>query len=86
MSGQRIAWFHILLRQLRLERRWSQEELAARANLNRSYFGEIERGQAMPSLATPEKLSAEIELSLTELMSRYEQGGRRAPALPRIDG
>ena len=38
--------FSCVVRQLRHERGWSQEHLAERANLNRSYVGEIERGQA----------------------------------------
>jgi transcriptional regulator with XRE-family HTH domain len=35
--------FPSVVRQLRHERGWSQERLAERANLNRSFIGEIER-------------------------------------------
>lgn len=61
------------VRRLREGRGWSQEELAARANLNRSYLGEIERGAAMPSLGTAAKLALALELSLAELLSRCDQ-------------
>jgi XRE family transcriptional regulator, regulator of sulfur utilization len=60
------------VRQLRERRGWSQEELAARAELNRSYLGEIERGAAMPSLATVAKLAGALEISLADLMSHCE--------------
>jgi XRE family transcriptional regulator, regulator of sulfur utilization len=61
------------VRQLREGRGWSQEELAARADLNRSYLGEIERGAATPSLATVAKLALALELSLADLMNRFER-------------
>ena len=49
--------FGAVVRQLRESRRWSQEHLAGLASINRSYMGEVERGAAMPSLATAEKLA-----------------------------
>lgn len=65
--------FGFVVRQFREQRRWSQEVLADAAGLNRSYLGEIERGDAMPSLATIAKLAKAFELSLSELMARCEQ-------------
>ncbi len=35
--------FGMVLRQRRQELKWSQERLADKANVNRSYLGEIER-------------------------------------------
>ncbi len=46
------ASFGAVVRHLREERGWSQEQLAEFADLNRSYVGDLERGRAMPSLAT----------------------------------
>lgn len=51
---------------------WSQECLAHRAQLNRSYMGEIERATAMPSLATAGKLAQALDVPLSELISRFE--------------
>lgn len=64
--------FAAVVRQLRESRGWSQEVLANRARLNRSYMGEIERATAMPSLATAGKLAQALEVPLSELISRCE--------------
>jgi XRE family transcriptional regulator, regulator of sulfur utilization len=64
--------FAIVVRQLREAQGWSQERLANRALLNRSYIGEIERSTAMPSLATASKLAQALNVSLSELISRCE--------------
>jgi XRE family transcriptional regulator, regulator of sulfur utilization len=52
--------FGLTVRQLREARGWSQERLASRADLNRSYMGEIERAAVMPSLATAAKLASAL--------------------------
>jgi transcriptional regulator with XRE-family HTH domain len=64
--------FAVLVRELRESRGWSQELLANRAQLNRSYMGEIERATAMPSLATAVKLAQALGVPLSELISRCE--------------
>ena len=64
--------FAVVVRQLREARGWSQERLANRAQLNRSYMGEIERATAMPSLATASKLAQALDVPLSELISRCE--------------
>ncbi|MEC5397378.1 helix-turn-helix domain-containing protein [Uliginosibacterium sp. H1] len=65
--------FGRVVRQSREANGWSQEQLAERADLNRSYIGEIERGDAMPSLATIAKLATALGVTLSALMARYEQ-------------
>jgi transcriptional regulator with XRE-family HTH domain len=65
------VYFGMALRQLREREGWSQE--AEHADLNRSYVGEIERGQAIPSLLTLEKLAKALGLSLTTLVSHAER-------------
>ena len=64
--------FGTTVRQLREARGWSQERLAGRAALNRSYMGEVERAAVMPSLATAAKLAQALELPLSELIARCE--------------
>ncbi|MQY51123.1 helix-turn-helix transcriptional regulator [Rhodocyclus tenuis] len=65
--------FPLVVRQLRKDRGWSQEHLAEKADLNRSYVGEIERGDAIPSLLTAEKLAQALEINLSTLVAQCEQ-------------
>jgi transcriptional regulator with XRE-family HTH domain len=67
-----IEQFAQILRQLREERGWSQEQLAERADLNRSYLGEVERGRAVPSIITVSKLASALEIQLSSLIARCE--------------
>lgn len=67
-----IEQFSLVLRQLREERGWSQEQLAERANLNRSYLGEVERGRAVPSLITVSKLAGALGIRLSSFIARCE--------------
>jgi XRE family transcriptional regulator, regulator of sulfur utilization len=68
-----IVSFGSTVRQLREQQGWSQEALAERADLNRSYVGELERGKAIPSLLTLKKLAGALDLSLTNLMAHTER-------------
>lgn len=58
--GKRIS-------QLRLDRQLSQETLAFKAKLSRTYVGAIERGDKRPSVATLDKLAKALEITLSEL-------------------
>ena len=53
---------------LRFLRRWSQEDLAAAANLHRTYISAIERATCNLSLGNVEKLSRAFGLSAWELL------------------
>jgi transcriptional regulator with XRE-family HTH domain len=67
------TYFGMAIRQLRERKSWSQESLAEYADLNRSYVGELERGQAIASLTTIEKLAAAFGVSVTTLVSHAER-------------
>jgi transcriptional regulator with XRE-family HTH domain len=66
--------FGHIVRAQREARRWSQESLAHRADLNRSYLGEIERGDCMPSLATMAKIALALDARLSTLLAQCEGG------------
>lgn len=68
-----IQSFGLTVRQLREARGWSQERLAEHADLDRSYIGEIERGNAIASLATVEKLARSLELTPSALLHNCEK-------------
>src|SRR5215468_9020106 len=64
----------------------SQEELAGRAGLHRTYVADIERGARNVSLENIDKLAAALEVSVATLFSETDtgslQGGaaRRSPS------
>lgn len=74
MSTSLRQRFGQVVRATREDRGWSQEQLAGRADLNRSYLGEIERGTVMPSIETAAKIAAALGLSLSSLIARFELG------------
>lgn len=76
MSTTLVEGFGIAVRRQRETQGWSQELLAERADLNRSYVGEIERGRVIPSLVTIDKLAQALGLSPHLLLQLGEQVGQ----------
>jgi transcriptional regulator with XRE-family HTH domain len=58
------------IRAARCERGAPQEAFAARAGLDRSYYGAVERGEFNVSLDTIVKLAAGLNVSASELLAR----------------
>jgi DNA-binding XRE family transcriptional regulator len=56
------------LRELRVERGLSQESLAARAGLDRTYISGIERGRRNLSLGNIERLAIALKVEAAELL------------------
>ena len=50
----------------------SQEELAERADLHRTYISDLERGRRNVSLENIEKLAKALNLSISELIQRVD--------------
>lgn len=57
------------LRNLRRERGFTQEEVALRADITTSYYGQIERGSANPSVALLEKICAVMGISISDIFT-----------------
>jgi transcriptional regulator with XRE-family HTH domain len=55
------------VRELRNQHGWSQEQLAERADLNRTYVADIERGVRNPSLGTIERLARGLGCRIPDL-------------------
>ena len=70
--------FGLKLIEIRKTRGWSQERLAAAANLNRTYVGELERGEAAASLNTAQKLATALGIELSALVQEAEHQHRAA--------
>ncbi len=60
------------LRQLRFERNWSQETLAAQAGLHRTYISGIERAERNIGLDNVERLADAFGIPVDELLSACE--------------
>ncbi|WP_434109527.1 helix-turn-helix domain-containing protein [Paraburkholderia caffeinilytica] len=60
--------FGAAVRRLREASGWSQEQLAEHAGLNRSYVGEIERGSAIASIVTLDKLARAFNVPVERLL------------------
>ena len=56
------------IRQLRLEKGCSQEEVSLTAGINPAYYGQVERGLKCPTIDTLYKISLALDVSLPELV------------------
>lgn len=70
------------VRALREAHQWSQEQLAERAGLNRSYIGEVERGSVIASVVTIDKIAQALDLSLPELLDMTPAATSASDASP----
>jgi len=59
--GQRV-------KSLRLEKGWSQEELARRADLHRTYIGSIERHERNVSLLNVQRIAKALKVNIKDLL------------------
>ena len=60
-------WFGKRVRELRLARGLSQEELAFRVGIHRTYLGGVERGERNPSLKNIAAIAQALGVTLSEL-------------------
>lgn len=58
------------VRQLRKQKDISQEELAHRADLHRTYIGMIERAEKNITLLNIEKIAIALNVSISDLLKR----------------
>ena len=56
------------LRYLRKQRKLSQEELAFKADINKNYYSDLERGNRNPTLTILNKLAIAFDITLEELL------------------
>lgn len=60
------------LRNLRVSRGLTQEEVALRADITTSYYGQLERGQANPSVGMLEKICAVMEIAIADIFTETD--------------
>ncbi len=56
------------IRRIRLSKNISQEELALLADVDRSYVGQIERGDSNVAMLTLSRLARALDISLSKLL------------------
>lgn len=73
--------FGIVLQKYRFKLDISQEELAFRAEVDRTFVSRIERGIRQPTISTIIGLSKALEISASELIRETEAACKRAKLL-----
>jgi transcriptional regulator with XRE-family HTH domain len=67
------------LRSERRRRGWSMDQLAGASGVSRAMISKIERGESSPTAVVLGKLSAALELSVSELLTGSRLGDGREP-------
>lgn len=65
--------FGAVVRAERLKKGVAQDEFALLANIDRSYFGKLERGERQPSLALILRISNGLGISPSALLGKVER-------------
>ncbi|WP_342686252.1 MULTISPECIES: helix-turn-helix transcriptional regulator [unclassified Methanoculleus] len=65
--------FGIIIKEIRSERSLSQEILAKKSNLDRTYISQIETGKKSPTLSTVFKIAHALDVLPSELLLRVEE-------------
>jgi len=63
--------FGEVVRRLRKEHAWTQEDLAERSDLTTTYIGQVERGDKVPSLTVVLKLCHALNAPPGELLEPF---------------
>ncbi|MDB2550816.1 helix-turn-helix transcriptional regulator [Rickettsiales bacterium] len=71
MKKKILVEFGKKIRAERLKQSMSQEELAHKASVHRTYIGMIERAEKNITLENIEKLSKALDLSIKDLFDNY---------------
>jgi transcriptional regulator with XRE-family HTH domain len=68
MEYRILKQFGDRVRKLRVKNNWSQEELAKRAGLHRTYIGSIERSERNVSLINIERIAKALKVKISDLV------------------
>ena len=71
-TDQLLDDFGAAVRRLRRERGWSQEELADRVGIHRTYIGDVERGRRNIGLVNIGRIASALRVTLSALMDEVE--------------
>lgn len=57
-----------VIKELREERNWSQEQMAERLGMSKNGYAKIERGESLPSLERLDEIAKVLVVSVLELI------------------
>jgi transcriptional regulator with XRE-family HTH domain len=63
-----------LVRRLRTEKGYSQEEFSFRVGLHQTYVSSVERGERNVTIGTADKIARALDTTLASMFSELEQG------------
>ena len=72
-----LAFLANRIKRLRLDKKISQEDLAAKPGLSRNGMGLIEQGKRWPRLATLLKISAALGMTIEEVLKGIQKRKKR---------
>lgn len=72
MKNRALIEFGARVRKARNEKELSQEDLAFKVGLHRTYIGMLERAEKNPTLLTLLKLSKALEIDLSQLVDSLD--------------
>ncbi|MGB3262306.1 helix-turn-helix domain-containing protein [Paenisporosarcina sp.] len=61
------------IKQFRVNKEWSQERLAFKSNLDRTYIGGIERGEGNPTALNLKKIADALEVPLEKILTENKE-------------
>lgn len=65
--------FGILIKEIRKNKSLSQEKLAEKTGLDRTFISSVETGRKIPSLISICKLAKGLDIKLSDLFKLYEE-------------
>lgn len=66
------------IRELRVQRGWSQEEFADVCGVHRTYIGHLERGEKNVSFSSLARVAGALSIPISELFTDLERAGMQA--------
>jgi transcriptional regulator with XRE-family HTH domain len=73
IDSKKLTRFGAHVRTIRLSRDYSQEELAHRCGLDRTYIGGVERGERNLSLLNILKIAEALQVTPAKLFSAFDR-------------
>jgi transcriptional regulator with XRE-family HTH domain len=68
MENEILTQFGKRVKELRSEKKLTQEQFAQKTGLHKNYIGMVERGERNPSLINIQVIANGLEISISELM------------------